>query len=222
MKYDIWIMNHPDRDIQPTLIEALSEMNYKYNTHNEINDLRNISINIMKRFLANSDKNYILLCQDDVILGKNFFLALNHILENVPNQNMISFYSQRKEFDTMDYDLHPYQNKWLNYTYVIIVNRNFANKMIEHKDDTIKWLRKENTDVDDEYISAIRSLYNLPYLITHPSFVQHDVSVSSTNSRNKGLYSPKNKLSMISRSFDKNIDLFKEVKKFKFLRRLRV
>lgn len=204
-------MNHPDRKVHSSLLDALTEFkkikeDVRVHIHQEYTDekgySRNILINMVKDFLETND-DWMVMFQDDVILGKNFFPALDYILEKGVFENILQFFSARKEIREKPNGIHRVKNTNLGYMYSTVFSRWFCEQMIKLNDGIHRPIG------DDEFIKEMRKLLKLHYLVTRPSFVQHDKEVPSVLGHN---FPSTHWIIRSSKTFDPTIDLLEMVK----------
>lgn len=213
--YEIQIMNKPGRTIQKTIVEA-----YQYDSnvfvHNEkakiINRkyyIRDIWLNMLRNFL-DRDFEYLVMLQDDVILGHNFKPAIKYILDEGLNVELLNLFNNYSIFRT--YELGFIESKFQKAHLEMfrgqghIVTRMCAKALIR-KD----MIDKFNIRHSDGYTVFVLNELKIPYAYTNPAFIDHDKTMKSTilspgSSRPHSFQS--------SKTFMKNFDLLAFVKEF--------
>lgn len=214
MSLEIQIMNKPGRQIQRSIVSAYDRYPNTY-IHNEnaiIIDrryyIRDIWLNMLNNFL-DRDSEYLLMLQDDVMLGKNFREAIEFIVHEGLNTSLINLFN--------NYNMNQYKIGFLH--------SNFQRKYLDmfrgqghilDRSCAEALTRKDMIDMfdirhSDGYTVHVLHHLNIPYAYTNPSFLGHDKTMKSTI-MNPGSGRPHSFPN--SKTYKKNFDLLEFTKEY--------
>lgn len=205
MSLEIWIMNHPTRTIHKSIIEAFPNP-FIHNDYEK--DSAHVLIAILQKYYDNSISDYLLVIQDDVILGKNFKPSVEYIVSRGLNVALMSFYLPK---------VKRKKQKFHQYNPIKSNVRMIRGEGLLYPRSTVKIILDNwrhfydimgNDKADDYLISLIfLNVIKTPFTIPNPSFIQRDRSYKSVLG---------NKMShtMTASTFDPNIDLLKFAREY--------
>lgn len=211
--FEIFVMNAPKRNIHRSILE-----NYMYDKNVTVHtekaqkvfipyidklqyDMRRIFINILKKFLK-TDKAYLMILQDDMVLGKNFKKAIEYIVSTKPQEMIFTFFSP--------FDLRAMKRDEWAVLYNKTGMRNLRGCATLMRRELVVIIIEENEHIlydqhwgwgDDTFLRLVLMKREIGFVHTKQSFTQHGVVKSALSH-----------LPMYTKVYNKKLDLLEYAK----------